>query len=159
MIERFKIPIITAPEEDEYIYSYICRLSKLNGFDSVNDFIYSFIADNIYNDPKDIKHIMKSYNGNIYLGKFFDNLNLKQNPVKLYQSLSTYPCLSIAMPAYRQLIHINYIFRSRERFQDFINDSNAMDSKLLYCPECEKEQMKSKGYFWFLRKHQRQLQG
>lgn len=149
-----QIPIVAPPEEDEYIYSYICRIASLNGFKDASGFVFPYIADEYYKNERQVNHILRSYYGNIYFMRFYESLGIDIDPIKLYLSLSVYPCLSITMLPYRQASFINSIFRSRLQFADFNNDVKGVDNRLLYCPECMEQQIQNKGYYWFKRAHQ-----
>jgi len=149
-----QIPIIVPPEEDEYIYSYICRLAKINGFSNVNSFIYNYVAVDMYSQEHDVSYIVRRYCRTMYIPKFAEAVGQADKIVAFYRSLSLYPCTSITMLPEQQVMHLNYIFRSKKNFADFLGRTRGSNQPIKYCPECEKEQIAEKGYFWIKRAHQ-----
>ena len=150
-----KLPIVVPPEEDEYIYSYMFRLGKLNGFVDMDEYIFNYIADDIYDNKAQSKHIIKSFLGNVYFANFYKSLDIDTDPVEFYLSLTLYPCLSLFMQPYSKITHVDFAFRSRrDMFEYNFRHKKVTDNQLLYCPICEAEQIKERGFFWFQRAHQ-----
>ncbi len=154
-----QIPIIVPPEEDEFIYSYFCRLAKLNGFTDLSNFIFQYALEDIYRKSKDsgknnLRYIVTRFCKTVYFTKFYNSMDTDANIVDLYLSLSLYRCTSIAMPPHQQIAFINYIFGSKERFYEFIPFVNAKDTELRYCPICHEEHLRERGFTWFQRAHQ-----
>ncbi len=154
-----KLPIVVPPEEDEFIYSYFCRLAKINGFTELKSFINHYVIEDYYKNNKHNMEKTMKYNHNrycksVYFTKFYNSIEPDINIVDLYLSLSLYNCTSIVMRPDQQLEQIIHTFDPKERIGNYIYVPKTKGVKLRYCPVCQKEQIKEKGYIWFLRAHQ-----
>ena len=140
------IAILTPPYPDELFYSYINRLSKINGIPRERNFI-GRIMGNI-NDSTEISHFFMNYDGRGIFPLFFNSTNI--NAYNIINSCSVYPFQSIFLTPNRQAMVVDTLFNTSLRQKICFR----LISRLKYCKECTEEDMKNYGYSYAHRAHQ-----
>lgn len=137
------IPVIIPPYPDELLYSWAQRLSKANGL-SMRNFMETYFDMELYQGetPVDITE---------GFCHFFDSLNINQDIVEFYLSLSTFAFNSIFTTKREQIKIVNALFSLKNEF-----NISPVPRKKRYnlCQECMKEDLEIYGETYLHRAHQ-----
>lgn len=139
------IPIIIKPYPDELLYSWIIRLAKSNGL-SVKTFAKTYLGEDIFGReqyiPLDVRKGVLN---------FLNSLNIDEDKMKLYFSLSTTQFELSFYPERYQIKTINNIIRNNVTL-NYINSYFIKTPKV--CMECLKRDIEEYGEGYIHRSHQ-----
>lgn len=138
------IPNVVQLYPDELLYSWVCRLAKVNCL-SLYSFTRAYMNGNFKSDADVPYDLRQGFNA------FFKNLNLNIDMSELFLKTTTFPYESIVMSKELQTKYITNAFYK----SDAINTSmNYRFTKINICLECVKEDTKLFGNPYFHRAHQ-----
>jgi hypothetical protein len=146
------IPYLELYQEDELIYSWMFRLAKLNGISSLRHFGGSYIYPNYY--LKEKRYVKYDCPEDLYLFWKFLGIEDQMNVIEFFLETSIYSAVAPFMTRSIQTYYINMSFRKKHKDNKVISSVNALISKLRICPACVKEDIRSKGFFYYHRTHQ-----
>ncbi len=133
-------------EDDEMLFSYICRLLRANAYETTSD-VYETLFQHQSN--------FRSYH-QIRYDAFEDLTGLFNqlpdvDPVEFFLYTTIYPFLAPLQTPDQQTQIINVVFRGKNRFPGLVTSPNTFIKHLQICPKCREEMLKTKGFFWYQR--------
>lgn len=139
----FNIPTI---ENDEYIYSYVLRLANANGFD-LKTFL-QIVLNQIWGYNR-----KKAYDLDFNIVKISELIGLER-VLPFYLKTTLFNGIAPFMNRDnigKRVDAVNYYvfsnMKTLESYEHLLND-------LKICPECMKEELESKNFFYYHRAHQ-----
>ena len=150
-----RIPNLVPAMDDELMYSYLYRLSIINGYTSVHNFYVKFL-DLQDTAVKQSKYYDR-YEINMNLKSLFDALEEYVDhfdPADFFIRHSMYGLTSSLMSPRARINKLNVVFGQTERHKAFCILPPANIKHLRYCPDCKKEDKAIHGFFWYRRIHQ-----
>lgn len=142
------IPVVLQPQLNEFLYSYLLRLAKANGFEDFNSFASCFLYETNH------KH------SEAYSMKYFINLeeSLHMDHEVFYNLIknhSIYLCSSMFLSPQQQTELLNVNFRKYRKDSKLWKEYTFTEIKeLIFCPKCQKEEIKKNGFFYYHKEHQ-----
>lgn len=137
------IPIMEKEYPDEFMYSWLHRLAKINEM-PFERFACAYLGHSRANIGKTRVDIRNEF---IYL---YNNLYEKRDFKEMFLSLSTFPFESLFMTEGQQTKYINYVSRKTDELN---RPTNCLFDKIRICPECVKEDMNKYGEAYLHRSH------
>ena len=139
----FNIPAI---ENDEYIYSYVLRLANANGFD-LKTFL-QVVLDQVWGYER-----KRAYDLNLDIVKISELIGLER-ALPFYLKTTLFNGIAPFMNRDnigKRVDAVNYyVFKNMKKLEGYEHLLN--DLKI--CPECMKEELESKNFFYYHRAHQ-----
>ena len=144
-----KIPILIPYHEDEMLYSWLYRLSSLNRYKNMIEFIKTYIYSEqksvVRYEPKNIGGLIDIIDPDINKKTFLD----------IYLDTSLYSFYSILFSRLQQTYYIHSVLRPYNKNSLIgVDGSKLLLNGLKFCPMCKKEEIKQTGGFYYHRSHQ-----
>jgi len=146
-----KIPIVPRLQEDELLYSYICRMSKLNIIEDVRYFVHNFLYSPMSNYS--YNPVMVDTKNDLYV--LISNLDLESaiSPIDFYLQTSMFSGFAPLMTRVLADAHVAQLSRHNTKSSLFAQPKPFI-SNLKICPCCAAEELETLGFYYFHRAHQ-----
>ena len=126
-----KVPYYEPAYTEETHYSHVCRLAKLNGFDSIKAFSNQYLR--FGNEDK--RTIIRNSAGN--MAPFFTSTDIPEDYSDYILNTTAYSYQAMFMDDYRRLRIINRLYQIDTR----LSYSGTMDKKKpCFCMDCMRAQ-------------------
>ena len=145
-----RIPLLTKPIEDELLYSFLYRLSKLNAITSLPQFVNLYLWPNSPYTSRN--NLVPAYDANPLVYGYLKS-GYCENPVRFYLDHTIYGGIAPFLKPAAQTRMINTAFRPRGQYAKLNTTGNSSITELKYCPMCEKEDRERYGTRIFYRYH------
>lgn len=142
-----KIPLIIAPESDELMISYLWRLAQHNGLGHVSDLLQGYIWPN--NELRQYQRQRIRVDANNIFPAFYQAIDIPLDQVKFYLDHTIYKGLVPLTNSGWHMQMIAHAFHSRTNIADIIGVPDNMLDELRICPCCQKEDMETKGFWYY----------
>ncbi|MCH4183418.1 MAG: TniQ family protein [Prevotella sp.] len=143
------IPVIINPDDDELYYSWLLRLAEANGFDEVRHFFTAYLYR-----TEEFRYIYPDYLSTNFHMLWQSLPECNDDEMTFYRRLSVFDGISPLFNLSRCQRFINDVFGESKWLDEISPRLNPISQYINICPECAKEELDSKGYFYFHRIHQ-----
>lgn len=143
------LPITIPPEEDELLSSWIYRTSKANLFENLDQFIKAFVRAKASEGYQYLR-----YDDTEEFLTFFLAQQSRTPMAELYLKTTCYSGLAPFMTSGQQIRRLNVSFRRTYGKPEFTPKVTPYTRELRLCRYCQREELESKGFWYYHRAHQ-----
>lgn len=143
------IPVVLNHEDDEMLASWIIRLAHANAIDSTRAFLNAYIYPN-----KEVGYTSMKIDHRIPFVFLSRALSLGEKSMRdLFFETSTFNATAPLMSSTLVQRYVNQAFNPNEQLRPLYPLPHGTIDSYIVCPECIREELHSRGYYYLHRAH------
>lgn len=145
------ISFVMEPLADELMFSYLNRLAKHNGLQSVSKLLNAVLFPNVSSERRN--KMVLPYDANTTFHAFSRSNPVNFDQVQFYLDHSIYRGIAPFLSRGQQTHMVNNAFRPRTQFPELLTKMNSSIRALYICPICAQRDTERYGFWYYHTRH------